>query len=148
MPKQRPIGGIASVLGLVIACLLVACSSLGSGLAGGGPALAGSEWALVSLRGQPPLAGTTISLKFEADQAGGSSGCNSYGGSYTARGGRLTFTDIAATLMACLDPAGVMDQEAAYLQALSQAAGYRVTDNQLEIQDAAGETVLVFSRRE
>ena len=147
MPKHGPIWGRAIGLALAMACLLAACSGLGAGSPGGGPALAGSEWALVSLRGQPPLAGTTITLKFESDKAGGSAGCNSYGGPYTARGGRLTLTDVAATMMACLDPAGVMEQEAAYLQALSQAAGYRATDAQLEIQDAAGETALVFSRR-
>lgn len=140
MLKQRPIWGIA--IGLALAGVLAACSSLGGGLA-----LAGSEWTLVSLQGQPPLAGTTITLKFEPDTAGGASGCNSYGGPYMARGARLTFTDVAATAMACLDPAGVMEQEAAYLQALSQAAGYRATDDRLEIQDAAGETILVFSRR-
>jgi heat shock protein HslJ len=42
----------------------------------------------------------------------------------------------------------LMDQEQAYLQALSQATAYRVTDGHLEIDSAAGETSLVFARHE
>jgi heat shock protein HslJ len=133
-------------IGLALAAALAACSLPAGGLTGGEPALAGSEWTLVSLKGKPPLAGTTITLKFEADTAGGSSGCNSYGGPYTARGGRLTITDVASTMMACLEQ-DLMEQEALYLQTLSQAAGYRATDDQLEIQDAGGETILTFSRK-
>ncbi|MGQ9598923.1 MAG: META domain-containing protein [Anaerolineae bacterium] len=112
------------------------------------PSLAGSEWALISLRGQPLLTDTHISLVFEADQAGGFSGCNRYGGPYTVTGaGKLTFPGMSVTLMACLSPEGVMDQEERYLKTLGEAAAYRLTDDRLEVQDAAGETILTFVRR-
>ena len=40
-----------------------------------------------------------------------------------------------------------MEQEAAYIEALRSAASYRVADDRLKIDDAAGETILVFARK-
>lgn len=112
------------------------------------PSLAHTEWALISLYGQPPLAGTHILLTFKDEQMVGFSGCNRYGGKYTVTAeGQLTFNEIAMTLMHCEDPAGVMDQEGTYLQALRDAAAYRLADDRLEVQNAAGETILIFARR-
>ena len=37
-----------------------------------------------------------------------------------------------------------MEQEAAYIEALHDAATYRVTDHRLEIADASGRTTLAF----
>lgn len=41
-----------------------------------------------------------------------------------------------------------MEQEAAYIAALRSAASYQVMDDRLEIDNAAGETNLVFARKE
>jgi heat shock protein HslJ len=46
--------------------------------------------------------------------------------------------------MECPSPKGVMAQEGAYVEALSSAAAYRRTGERLEVEDAAGETTLVF----
>ena len=57
---------------------------------------------------------------------GGSGGCNGYGASYLASATTLEVVDgISSTDMLCDTPAGVMDQEEAYLEALSRAATYR-----------------------
>jgi hypothetical protein len=40
----------------------------------------------------------------------------------------------------------VTDQEDAYLEALRSAIAFRLVANRLELQDAAGQTVLVFIR--
>lgn len=41
-----------------------------------------------------------------------------------------------------------MPQEAAYIKALWDAATYRVMDDRLEIDNAAGETILIFTLKE
>ena len=109
--------------------------------------LEGIEWVLVSLQGNLPLAGTHIWLVFEDEQARGVAGCNQYGGPYTVTGmGALAFQEFDITEQACLEPEGVMDQETVYMAALRMAVGYRLAGDHLEIQDAAGETILAFDR--
>lgn len=131
---------------LLAALLLAACGqNPGAGNPTGGD-IAGYEWKLTELNGSAPIAGRDITLKLENDQAGGSSGCNSYGGQVTLDGSKVSFKDVSMTEMACMDPAGIMDQETAYLQTLSQAASYQTAGTKLEIKNAAGETILVFSR--
>lgn len=44
------------------------------------PALAGTEWLLTSLGGEEPLPKTEITLEIGEESAGGSTGCNAYGG--------------------------------------------------------------------
>lgn len=91
--------------------------------------------------GQTPMEGTTITLAFEEGILTGSAGCNTYGGGpdsgpYLATtDGRLTITQTAFTLMACLEPEGIMEQETAYIEALQQAATYRIINGHLEIFD-------------
>jgi heat shock protein HslJ len=117
--------------------------------------LVGSEWVLVSLHGESLIEGTEINLVFEEAYLGGAMTCNGYGGGrdsgkYTAIGdGSLTIPhEIAVTLQLCSEPEGIMEQEAAYIEALRNAAAYRVIDDRLEIASAAGETILVFAREE
>ena len=114
-------------------------------------ALIGTEWTLTSLNGQPLIAGTEINLYFEAAFLGGVMSCNQYGGGpdsgrYVATNdGDLTLGPIAVTVMACPTPAGVMEQEATYLEVLQSAASYRVEDEQLIIANASSETILIFA---
>jgi heat shock protein HslJ len=113
--------------------------------------LAGTEWELVSLNGKDIIEGTDITLIFAEEYLGGEMGCNGYGGSpdggkYRATGGG-TFTldlPLAVTLQLCTEPEGIMDQEAAYIVALRNAAKFRLADNRLEIDNGAGETILIF----
>lgn len=110
--------------------------------------LAGTSWSLRLLNDNEPLEGTEITLTLEETTAGGSSGCNSYGGDYSiGPGGSLEFSELTQTLIACEEPPGVMEQEDAYLAALRQAASYQVVADMLEIQNQAGETTLVFEQQ-
>ena len=52
---------------------------------------------------------------------------------------------LAVTVQDCPTPKGVMEQEAAYIDALHGAARYRLLGDCLEIEDAAGETMLVLT---
>ena len=116
--------------------------------------LAGTEWELVSLSGKDLIAGTVITLNFADVYLGGEMNCNLYGGSpdsgkYRATGDG-TFTIIfpfAVTVQLCTEPEGIMEQEAAYIEALMNAAHYRILDHHLEFENEAGETVLIFQSK-
>jgi heat shock protein HslJ len=125
---------------MALAVLLVGCSP--------GPAdslsLEGTRWMLVTLKGEPPLAGTAPAAEFSADQISGSTGCNHYFGAYAVSGSDITIGNVASTEMWCADPEGVMDQEQAFLVALRSAASYRLAGERLELLDAAGSVILAF----
>lgn len=132
-----------------ISVLVAACGSDSVADEGPRPSLAGTEWVLTSLNGLPPIAGTRVTLRFEPDgQVGGGAGCNSYGGSYALTADTLAFSDMAWTDMACLDPAGVMDQEIAYMQALQAVTWYQMSDRALELGPTEANPTLIFSKVE
>lgn len=103
--------------------------------------LDGTSWELVAIGEQPPLAGTTITLYFEDGQVRGSSGCNLFGGAYRASGEQIEFQEFEATVMACLEPSGVMEQESAYLETLGEAQRFEIVDGQLHIFGSEGEAL-------
>src|SRR5215203_3082474 len=68
--------------------------------------LTGTDWRLVSLgpasAKNPVVRGTTVSLNFGEDgRASGSTGCNTYSGSYEVRGDYISFSRIITTRRAC-----------------------------------------------
>ncbi len=139
---------------IAVASLLVACSGSSDEVERPGiPAdLAGTQWVLVSLSGDRPIEDTSITLYFEETFLGGSMTCNGYGGSpdtgrcIATYDGTLTLPGpLAVTVQLCATPKGVMEQEAAYVDALLKAARYRVVDDRLEIDDETGETILIFA---
>jgi heat shock protein HslJ len=86
-----------------------------------------------------PLEGRAITLLFGVDGiVAGSTGCNNYAATYTVEGDRLAVGSAALTRMMCAEPEGIMEQEAAYLAALSSAAAYRIEGDELTLVDAAG----------
>ena len=108
-----------------------------------------TEWVLTALNGNSLVKESRITIAFGDRTATGFAGCNRYGGEYTMiDNGSLTILEVAATAQLCLTPEGVMIQETAYIEALSDAAAYRVMDDRLEIDNAAGETILVFTLKE
>jgi putative lipoprotein len=71
----------------------------------------------------------------------GSGGCNRITGGYELQDNRLTFKQMAGTLMAC---AAVMDTERAFLDALKKAARTKVEEQRLDLLDASGNVVARF----
>jgi heat shock protein HslJ len=111
--------------------------------------LAGTAWILSSLYDSDLLPGTNITLEFAEGRASGFAGCNAYGGPYTATAtGALEIPVLELTAQLCEGPPGVMEQEEAYTEAWQNGAAYRVVGDRLEIDDATGETTLVFVRRQ
>ena len=107
-----------------------------------------TKWVLASLDGENPLTDTQITLAFEGGVAGGFAGCNAYGTPYTIDRDALSIQAIESTAQACLEPAGVMEQESAYLDALWNVNSFQITENRLELIDGSDEVRLVYTRQE
>jgi heat shock protein HslJ len=136
---RRPRYRTAALISLVILLSLSACSS--------SDPLAGTAWQLSTFGSTRVMEGTTITATFKDGQIGGTAGCNHYGGEYKVKGAKLTFGALAMTEMYCMDPAGVMDQEAMYLSWLGAAERFEVKGGQLLIYRADGEA-LAFTAQE
>lgn len=109
-------------------------------------ALAGTNWMLTTLDGNPPLANTTVTLNFSADgNAGGNDGCNAFGGKYTVDGGKLTFGPLIGTLIACEEP--IMNQADAFRKALEQTAQFEVAGDTLTLSSADGKALATLARQ-
>jgi heat shock protein HslJ len=147
MKKQA----IRLLVSLMLASLLAACSADSRSFRhSASPDLVGTEWTLVSLDGGSLIADTEITLSIQEAYLGGTMTCNNYGGgpdsgAYAASGeSGLAIAQLAVTVQLCSEPEGIMEQEAAYIEALHAAATYRVAGDRLEIVDAGGSTRLVF----
>lgn len=91
------------------------------------------------------LAQTQITLVFGEDgQLSGSAGCNTYQAPYQVEGTHLTVGAPVTTRMLCAEPAGIMEQENAYLQALTRAATYTIIGDELTLFDVEGMRVAGF----
>jgi heat shock protein HslJ len=90
------------------------------------------------------MQGKEVTLRFAETSVEGSAGCNTYGGSYTVSEDRLRLSGVYATEMACMEPAGIMKQEQAYLNALNTAAQFQVDGDRLEVYDGTGTQILAF----
>lgn len=127
--------GVATVLlaGVVVA-----------GVASAGDAgLEERTWVVRELDGTAPIAGITLTARFEGGAVSGDAGCNGYSGGYAVDGGAIEMGPFAATLAICAEPAGVMEQEAAFLIALESADTYAQSGNEL-VLSAAGTDVVRF----
>lgn len=104
--------------------------------------LVGTTWQAVSYNNGNQavvgvINGTTITAVFGEDGSlSGSAGCNNYTASYTVDGDAITIGPAASTRKMCAEPEGVMEQEMAYLTALSTAATYSIQGDQLELRTA------------
>ena len=110
-------------------------------------------WQVTSfLRGDAvisPIAGTEITASFD-DEGGlsGSAGCNTYTSTYTTDAGSITIEPPATTRKLCSEPAGVMEQETAYLAALGEAERFSVGGGSLELLRADGTIAVALSPAE
>jgi heat shock protein HslJ len=146
--KKQP---ILVLVFLLLASLFAACRADSRSFRHGASLdLVGTDWALTSLNGSSLIEDTEIALFFKEAYLGGTMTCNNYGGGpdsgkYTATDdGRLAIPQLAVTVQLCSEPEGIMEQEAAYIEALHDSSAYRVIDGRLEIADAGGRTKLVF----
>jgi heat shock protein HslJ len=72
----------------------------------------------------------------------GTSGCNTFSGSYTVDGDSMSFGQLAATQMACAED--VMAQEAGVLGALDRVTSFAIRGNELTLLGADGSVQLSY----
>ena len=113
------------------------------------PALEGTPWQLTGYpnsagQASKPIEGSRVTAEFRDGKLAGSAGCNRYSGSYKLDGDKLTIGQAASTMMACADPAGVMEQESAYLAALESATTYTIDGDTLVPTRADGAQAVSF----
>ncbi|MFN8623662.1 MAG: META domain-containing protein [Chloroflexota bacterium] len=103
----------------------------------------GTAWGLVDLDGTPIDPATGISVTFGDDGSiSGFGGCNQLFGDYTADGGSLTVSGLAATRKFCGQD--VMDLESEIITGLSDAESMAITGDTLTIATTDG-TTLTFT---
>ncbi|MEN8115077.1 MAG: META domain-containing protein, partial [Actinomycetota bacterium] len=130
------------LLALSVALAAAACSSSGDE-----DMLTSTPWKATGIAGadgslQAPVEGSTPSLQFEGESAGGNASCNQYFGTFELKGSKLSFGPLASTEMFCGDP-GVMEQEQTYLAALESVDGWSVEDDVLTLT-SDGNTVVTY----
>ncbi len=96
-----------------------------------------------------PLAETRLTATFAADgRLHGRAGCNGYTTRYAVDRGALAVEPPASTRMTCAEPAGVMEQETAFLGALARGASFQLGGGLLELLDADGIRVVTLVNAE
>lgn len=93
----------------------------------------------------PVINGSTITATFADGQISGSAGCNNYNGAAAVDDGTIAIEQVASTRMACAEPEGVEEQEAAFLALLEEAATIEVGGSSLILADAEGEPLMLFA---
>lgn len=124
-------------IGLTISALLAACAPVVSESTSAPPAapaaLAGGEWRVTAIDGQPVGDGPAITMTFADGQLSGSAGCNRYAGSaQPGADSTLKPGAMVATRMACPEP--LMQRESRFLQALAGVTHYRLEDGALRLE--------------
>lgn len=133
------------ILSVGLVALLAACSSGTPAVPAAGPTLEGTSWTVTQLNGSATLAKSRPTMKFADGRVGGTTGCNSWGTSFTQNGTSVTLGgQIAMTAMACTDDA-VMAQEANVSKALPTIASVRTAGTDAELLDASGQVVFTLA---
>jgi heat shock protein HslJ len=111
--------------------------------------LAGNDWVVTAYASREDavvsvLLDTRLTALFAADGLlSGSAGCNQYHTTYTTDGTTIALSPIATTRRMCA--AEVMAQENAFLAALEETALFQIEGNRLELHNAEGTLLVVFS---
>jgi putative lipoprotein len=114
-----------------------------------GPTLEDTRWELVRLGNSPVTLAADqtapyIQLASADHRVSGYAGCNRVMGGYALEGAKLSFSQLAGTMMAC---AQGMELEQQYHAALARVAGWRLEGGDLVLLDAGGNAVAGFRNR-
>ena len=102
--------------------------------------LAGSTWTAVLVGDQPTVAASRPTAAFTADKVEGTTGCNSYFGTYEYARGAIKLSQIGSTAMACLDPA-ISATEGRFMGAMQGASSVSIDPAGRMILDGSGGSI-------
>jgi len=112
--------------------------------------ITGKKWALASITGEITPDQSSVFTEFVQEEGksgyrvSGFSGCNMFSGQANIEDKNLTVQHLASTKKACKIPENIMQIEFNFLKALESSSAYRIIDNNLEIIDSGGKTILTF----
>jgi heat shock protein HslJ len=111
--------------------------------------LENTYWKLMTLDGKPAESPAGArEIHFVLHRAGlrmsGFSGCNGISGTYRIEGDKITFTDIAGTLMACTNS---MEVERRIQEMFSKVTGWRISGETLQLTNSSGMPIAMFESR-
>ena len=107
-------------------------------------ALINTKWIATEVAGQPVVEGARSWLEFSQDgRVTGHGGCNRYSGNAKFDDSSLRFDGVAATKMACANPAA-MDQENRLFAAYDATRTYRMEGKNVLLLDDAGKAQVRF----
>jgi heat shock protein HslJ len=145
MPNDRQFRLIMTVVAIAALVILLVFAIASSD----DESLEGTSWNVTALvvdgNETDIIAGTSVTATFDDANISGSAGCNNYQGGYQTDGSTFSAPLAAATMMFCEEPAGVADQETAFLMLLSSADSYEISGDQLTLS-AGGEPVIMLTR--
>lgn len=103
------------------------------------------NWRALAINGRAvdPQVDSTLSISSDM-RAGGKGGCNNYFAQVSLDGGKITFSAIASTKMACLSDA-MTQQEVSFFEALAAARLWRMDGTDLLMLSADNREVLRFA---
>jgi heat shock protein HslJ len=117
----------------------------------GTSSIEGTVWSLVAY-GDPAvptkvISGTTITAGFLGGNLVGNAGCNDYSATYEVVSDTLRIDAPTASGKECATPAGIMAQQAQYLELLKNTATWTSTADLMELKSTDAATALFFQRR-
>lgn len=127
----------------VAAVLLAGCTAVVP--AGPAASLKNTSWVVTEIQGEPTIPDFQPAIAFgAADQVGGNSGCNGFGGTYTLTGTQISFGELMMTAMLCTDN-GRDQQETAFHAALGTVVSVRFAGDTVEMLDGDGAVALLLA---
>jgi heat shock protein HslJ len=106
--------------------------------------LVNRQWYLIAIEDDAAVPGSEPTAYFASDGSlSGYTGCNSYSGRFTASGDQITITGLASTGAACPEPQ--LTQETVFLQGLSQAQRFEVSDTRLRLYTTVNAALFFLS---
>lgn len=123
---------------ITLALLASGCASFGGSSAGD---IRNAQWRAIEIGGQAAIESQRpASMELGArNQASGSGGCNRWGAEYRIEPGRISFSQIHSTRIACEGQVG--EQENIFFAVLNEADRYTIwADGSLTIATPAGRT--------
>ena len=97
-------------------------------------ALVEIDWTVTTLDNKPVIKDSRMSLLVSAEgKVRGNAGVNNYFGKWQIVGRDIIASKMAATKMARLGPAGIMQQEQLYLKLLSEVTSWQLSAGKLQL---------------
>jgi putative lipoprotein len=111
--------------------------------------LENTYWKVMAIRGNSVVVAENqrephLLLDPDGRRVTGHGGCNSLAGSYELTADRITFGQVASTMMAC---ANGMEQERALHEALRAVVRWQISGEQLKLLDSQGSTIIELVSR-